>query len=201
MNGICNQCKLYKKIQAFGICKGCYNKQPKWREYHAYKEREWRLIHKEEYNKKERERYTRRIDSAHEYRIKYYQEHRDELCQYQVLWRQNNKEKYEKYWRDRYARKKGAEGKITTKQWLSLIKYYCYDNKCIACGKELSSNIRTDKITLDHVVPLTKGGTHWPRNIQPICYSCNSSKSDNNSIDYRWDNGEYAKSLENNDVD
>ena len=42
---------------------------------------------------------------------------------------------------------------------------------CTYCGS-------TDKITIDHVVPLARGGKHEADNLAPACGSCNSSKND-----------------------
>ncbi|MFH8926386.1 HNH endonuclease [Streptomyces pristinaespiralis] len=42
--------------------------------------------------------------------------------------------------------------------------------ECPFCGKRA-------ELTMDHVIPLSKGGRHSIGNIFPICGSCNSSKS------------------------
>ena len=42
---------------------------------------------------------------------------------------------------------------------------------CVYCGA-------TDGISIDHVVPLSRGGRHEANNLAPACFSCNSSKSD-----------------------
>jgi 5-methylcytosine-specific restriction endonuclease McrA len=34
----------------------------------------------------------------------------------------------------------------------------------------------TDNITIDHIVPLSRGGTHERANLAPACWSCNCSK-------------------------
>lgn len=195
----CRECGNIIKIYSHGLCKKCYNKLPKWKAYHAEDMRNRRRDNREEYNAKERERHKRRSESRKPYNKKYYEDNRELLIQYQVIWRQNNREKYKGYMHDARVRKRNAEGKTTLKQWLSIVGYYCPNNRCIACGKEFNSNIQTNILTLDHIIPLIKGGTNWPCNIQPICYSCNSSKSDSRLTDYRWDNGEFTKSLmENN---
>lgn len=43
---------------------------------------------------------------------------------------------------------------------------------CYLCGKEISIHA----ITLDHIVPLSRGGTHTPLNVRVACQPCNSRK-------------------------
>lgn len=45
-------------------------------------------------------------------------------------------------------------------------------NKCSHCGKKLS----VDKMTVEHVVPLSKGGTNSDMNLVALCESCNKKK-------------------------
>lgn len=78
-------------------------------------------------------------------------------------------------WTRRRAREAGADGSFTQKEWNRLCKKY--DNRCVACGKKT-------KLEVDHIVPLSKGGSSYISNIQPLCRSCNASKSDK-TIDYR----------------
>ena len=46
------------------------------------------------------------------------------------------------------------------------------NNTCQYCGKKK----RKDKLTIDHVIPLSKGGAHGPENIVTACRPCNSRK-------------------------
>ncbi|MCC6481353.1 MAG: HNH endonuclease [Sphingomonadaceae bacterium] len=70
--------------------------------------------------------------------------------------------------RRRAAAKSGE--KITFPQWQALVARF--RGACAYCG-------RTDvKLTMDHVVPLAKGGAHALSNIVPACSHCNSSKRD-----------------------
>ena len=78
----------------------------------------------------------------------------------------------------RRARIAGSGGNFTAKEWEALKKKYGY--RCLRCG-------RTEpeiKLTVDHVIPLSKGGSNSIDNIQPLCWSCNSGKRARH-IDYR----------------
>jgi hypothetical protein len=51
---------------------------------------------------------------------------------------------------------------------------------CKMCGcKTIQTNkILKNKATIDHIIPLSKGGVHSYSNVQTLCFSCNSSKGD-----------------------
>jgi 5-methylcytosine-specific restriction endonuclease McrA len=79
----------------------------------------------------------------------------------------------------RRARLLDSEGTFTTEEWESLLERY---DKCPQC-KRLWDKIpipsgRKSVITRDHIAPISKGGSNSIENIQPLCYSCNSSKGD-----------------------
>ena len=69
-----------------------------------------------------------------------------------------------RYW----ARKRGAKGGLTPLEWRAILK--SYGGRCAYCGSPGS--------TQDHVVPLSRGGTHTADNVVPACGSCNSRKHD-----------------------
>jgi 5-methylcytosine-specific restriction endonuclease McrA len=60
-----------------------------------------------------------------------------------------------------------AGGAYTSAQWIALCNKY--GNRCLCCHKKL-------KLTADHVIPVSKGGTSNIDNIQPLCGPCNSKK-------------------------
>jgi 5-methylcytosine-specific restriction endonuclease McrA len=76
---------------------------------------------------------------------------------------------------NRRGHEREATGSFTTHEWFSLVALY--GNKCLACGA-------SKDISIDHVVPLSKGGTNDITNLQPLCRACNSSKG-TNATDYR----------------
>ena len=66
--------------------------------------------------------------------------------------------------------KKGADGSFTLAEWELLKKQYGYT--CPICN-EKEPKI---KLTIDHIIPISKGGSNFIENIQPLCGSCNSRK-------------------------
>ncbi|HEC65848.1 MAG TPA: HNH endonuclease [bacterium] len=89
------------------------------------------------------------------------------------LWRggvSSNKE-YRSWVKNRRNKlKRKAEGSHTFGEWELLKRQYGY--RCVCCGK---GEVEV-KLTEDHIIPLSKGGSDYIENIQPLCQSCNSIK-------------------------
>jgi len=71
-----------------------------------------------------------------------------------------------------YARRKAAivaDRPVTAEDWLEIVRLH--KNRCHYCKRR-----RT--LTIDHVMPLSKGGLHVKENIVPACKTCNSTKKD-----------------------
>ena len=99
------------------------------------------------------------------------------------LWRRLNTKKIQEWNRARQLKKRGVIGTHTEKEWQELKEIYGYC--CAECGiseKELElkfAGTQFVKLTKDHILPLSKGGTDSIYNIKPLCVSCNSSKYNN----------------------
>ena len=81
----------------------------------------------------------------------------------------------------RLAREKQAhdDGTVTRKSWRAMVLHYRHH--CLRCG--LKYKFR--QLSMDHVLPVSKGGAHTIKNLQPLCLSCNASKGNKIAWDYR----------------
>lgn len=59
--------------------------------------------------------------------------------------------------------------------------YNKYNGHCAYCGCELN----LEEMTVDHILPLYRGGTNYPTNLNPSCRSCNKYKATYTVEDFR----------------
>jgi len=65
---------------------------------------------------------------------------------------------------------KQTKNQLSINEWNNMKQMYEYT--CPSCHRKEP----TIKLTIDHVIPLSKNGSHSIDNIQPLCNKCNSSK-------------------------
>lgn len=140
--------------------------------------RKYRETHREEINAASRERRQQNLEHHREIGRKSRKKHAEERNAYQREYSKANRDKLTLYTNSRRARKLEAEGSHTEEQWQELKSFYNF--KCLRCGKQEPEI----KLTRDHVIPLTQGGSDSIDNVQPLCARCNSKKN-NKHIDYR----------------
>lgn len=124
----------------------------------------WRLAHPDYFKLYIRKK--RKYDPE-KYR-EYYLSNKEEILEKNKKWRQDNKEKWS-YSCSIYRHNKRAGGKIDKDAWKE--KCESLGNQCQICGS-------CSRITIDHILPVSKGGTNDIHNLQPLCLSCNSRKCD-----------------------
>lgn len=84
-------------------------------------------------------------------------------------WRQDHPGRVREAGRRRRARKLSAAGAEYTTDALIAGRVAMFGGCCYYCGV-------ADAGTIDHRIPLIRGGSHWPANLVPCCVSCNSRK-------------------------
>ena len=120
------------------------------------------------------------INTERARQLRYYHANADTIKEQRRRYQQANLEAHAAKEHRRRTRKTQAGGSYTASEFKDLCCHF--GNKCLCCG-------RNDvKLTADHVVPVSRGGTSNIENIQPLCRACNSSKRDR-IIDYRPNKG------------
>lgn len=107
-----------------------------------------------------------------EHRLRYPERMKANFKAYQV----KNLDKFAQYARNRRAQQAQAEGAFSLQEFYDLCK--STGDLCLKCGTT------ERKLTPDHIRPISKGGSNYISNIQPLCGPCNSSKNAK-EIDYR----------------
>lgn len=71
------------------------------------------------------------------------------------------------YTQNKRCRELGIEGVLTLEDWWVVCD--AAGDKCVVCGQ-------TEELSIDHIIPISKGGKNIQSNIQPLCKPCNSRK-------------------------
>lgn len=90
-------------------------------------------------------------------------------------WKKANLEQVRVHAKNRRAREKNAEGSFTLADLRRIFAEQ--GGKCAYCGDQLYLRKRGG-LSIDHVIPLVRGGSNYPENLVCACISCNSSKND-----------------------
>jgi 5-methylcytosine-specific restriction endonuclease McrA len=73
------------------------------------------------------------------------------------------------YNRRRALKRNAPVNDFTAAQWAAMKAHYKF--RCVYCGR------KQKLLTMDHIQPLSQGGSHTLRNIVPACRPCNSRKN------------------------
>jgi 5-methylcytosine-specific restriction endonuclease McrA len=93
-----------------------------------------------------------------------------------------NPEPYVQRANDRRARVRDAEGSYTKADVARI--FLLQKGRCAAC--RISIKVKKH---VDHIIPLSRGGSNFPANIQLLCPPCNHSKGAKHPIAWAKENG------------
>lgn len=117
-------------------------------------------------------------DCMYSHTSKYNKVHRDEMRERERRYREANRDKFQKKWRRRYAREQNCKTfRFLDSDWHKLLLQYDY--RCFYCQSI------DYELTLDHKIPISRGGDHSIGNAIPACRSCNASKGNLTPIEFR----------------
>lgn len=127
---------------------------------------------REQMRTKSRARYAANRDAALEYQREWRAAHKADRLDYNRRWREANPEKWNNYGHERRARQRETSvGPIDLKA--------IWTGQCALCGDPIDPSLKRPDLmskSVDHIVPLARGGTHTQGNVQWAHLGCNFSK-------------------------
>lgn len=168
---ICSACGLDLDIGLFYLersgkprkqCKACWNARNS-ELYRGKRSDYWKRHHAANRERK--------LLSCKKWRLAHSESNRESI----KAWQAANPSKVSEYAKRRYVAINSAAGTVTDGEIAEMLLRY--GNRCLCCGT-------TERLQIDHIVPITKGGTRSIDNLQPLCKSCNCKKH-LGIIDYR----------------
>jgi 5-methylcytosine-specific restriction endonuclease McrA len=127
--------------------------------------------------KKDMEKYYANYEENKKKNRENAKKHKEQRLQYGKIYRFKNKDKCNFYNKQRRALINGSLVKLTNDEWEEIKLFFTNNNNniiCAYCHKEL------DLVTMDHIIPVIKKGSHSQDNIITACRNCNSSKNSSN---------------------
>ena len=186
---ICSRCKTEKTFQEFSknkasldgmvsSCKKCISQYDKKRYLYLdlkndESRKAWKSNNKDKINKASRERYKK---DPEKYKAKTRLRtvnNPDSVYECSKAWRKANPGYIAQNNRNRRAREIGAEGVHTAADVDAILLNQ--RGMCANCKTKLVKS-GVGRFHIDHVMPLSLGGSNWPYNLQCLCPKCNMSK-------------------------
>jgi 5-methylcytosine-specific restriction endonuclease McrA len=178
------------RFTSTGKCVDCGRSASKlWRQDNREKatamENNWRAANPE----KVQEQKQRFKEARPEYGKEYYAANVEKMAAKMKRTRANNPETFRRNCINYQLRKKQVPGKLSAGIWHKL--FIEQDGLCVYCEVDL----RCTKSAIDHKNPISLGGHNTDENVQLLCASCNSKKSNTPLEEYERKIGYVRKSI------
>lgn len=166
----CNKCGRWLVASTVNFHKnkeGKYGLKAQCKECHS--------AYMKKYNKKYNKEHK---EEQREYKKKYNKEHKEEKREYNKKYNktpQGQAGAFNRRNRRRKREEQQGEG-ITGDQWLEMMNFF--DWKCAYSGEYIGGEENQSIRSIDHIIPLAKGGAHKVWNCVPMYRPFNSSKND-----------------------
>lgn len=175
----CGRCRSLSDFMPDRPRRGKTTLLSRCRDCRAVASRAYREQHRERILEQQRAWNARNAERLRPYRVEQYQARREEICAREraryARVTAADPNKYRERFHRRRAQIQGNGGSYTSEEWQELCAKY--GHICLACHRKI-------KLTVDHVIPISRGGTNDIGNLQPLCLRCNLQKSDR-ILDYR----------------
>jgi len=172
---LCNRGHASERYTNSGHCIQCL----------ALKRSEWSEKNKERRKETNALWYKKNRDKVLGRSKKWQDDNRERVHHNAKVWARKNREKRSASARKRHAIKRGASGHHTEKDVFKILDMQ--NNRCAFCSKKVAR--RAIDYHVDHIYPLSKGGSNGPENIQILCILCNLKKSNKDPVEYAEERG------------
>lgn len=178
MTKTCTKCHQTLPVDNF------YNAASKCKPCHKAYTREWQKTNPDKvrkYMKIANKNSWQKQKQDKDYLLKkqlYRQETREKRIERAKVWNKKNKLKYQNNVRASHLKRKAVLNSKTFHISERELKAL-YASACAFCGGR-------DDITMDHIIPVSRGGNHSIGNIQPLCRKCNSRKKARLVSEYKY---------------
>jgi len=143
-------------------------------ESHKRATQKWELANPESAKQRRKRYHDKNPERARQWFLAWKKRNPDYFNEYLAEWAKRNPERYKRNYQraseNRRARVIGAEGSFT-KDDIERI-FVEQNGLCTGCGKDIRKTFE-----IEHIVPLSRGGSNFPANIQLMCRPCNASKA------------------------
>lgn len=177
-NGECCQCARDRAVaKYYSFSEESKQKTYAWRARNREKYRQYLLSRRERQTLLVKRWRLNNLEKCRAREAKYRANNRELRKAQHKRWRKANVDKARLQVRNRQARRKGGKGKYT----LDDIK------RLFSAQKGMCAYCRTDLTTrrhVDHIIPLSRGGTNYPANLQLLCPQCNGRKHARDPMDF-----------------